>query len=217
MTWLVCMLLAWLWPALVWGQALPFPGPGVKAYAAGAGPFTDTFDRANGALGANWTNNVQAHTIVSNVATGTASQDSLSSYTAQNLGTDHYAQVTLGTMTGGDNAGPCVRVSGTSGYCYYAMSGAVRSVYRVVSGAWQLVTSATTPQTNTVGDILKLAVSGTGATVTLTLTRNGAADTGLGSTVADTNASRIVTGNFAGISVFGNVWRLDNFQCNTGG
>lgn len=36
MTWLVLPLLLCLWSALVWGQALPFPGPGDRARAGGA-------------------------------------------------------------------------------------------------------------------------------------------------------------------------------------
>src|ERR1051326_9598517 len=95
---------------LLQGQSLPFPGPGTMHSAGGSGPCTGNFNRANGALGANWTNNLNSSTIASNVVVGTVGTDNLSSYTAQNLGTDHYAQVTL-AVSSSDNSAPCVRMS----------------------------------------------------------------------------------------------------------
>lgn len=221
MTWLVLLLLSWLWAGTPLAQMWPNPGPGHAAFGGGGGgPFTDTFTRADGALGANWTLNLQTVSISGNAVMGTTGDDAMASYTAQNLGTDHFSQVTLTGITGSDNGGPCVRVSGTSAYCYHAFPSEHRELYRINAGTFTvLITTPFTGQVNAVNDTLKLAVSGTGATVTLTMTRNGTLDTGLvaGGTFADTAGTRLTTGNFAGLGMFGSAWRFDTFTCNSGG
>lgn len=222
MTWLVLLLLSWLWAGTPLAQLFPMPGPGRAPTGGGGGGFTDSFTGTNGAsLGANWTNSIQTMTILNNAATGTAGQDSMAGYTAQNLGLNHYSQVTLSVLDPGNNLGPCVRVSGTgataTAYCYFAYGGSdQRDLYRIVNSGFALVTSCVTCGTAAVGDILKLAVTGT-APATITLTRNGSLDTAMGTSgVVTDSTTPITTGTAAGIFVSGNIATVDNFVCNTG-
>jgi hypothetical protein len=187
------------------------------AVAAG-GPFTDDFNRANGGLGTNWTNVLSTMNVASNAATGTAGQDTLAAWNPNDLTTTHYGQVTIGTFTSTENVGVCVRVSLTQadGYCYYAYNYGDRQVYRINAGSFTLLD--TQGGTWATGDTMKITVSGTGATVTLTMYKNGSLDTILGTNgvISDTAAARLVTQTHAGMSVFSATNSVDNFQCNSG-
>jgi len=212
--------------ALAAAQMHPFPGPGTHGVGGGGGggPFTDDFTRSNGGLGGNWTTitGLNAMQIDTLAASGTVIGDSSGAYWSANaLGTDHYAQVSIDRSSGAEGLGPCVRVdtSTMSGYCWYAngMGATSRDLYRIVSGTFTLLSSSTSGA-NTNGDVLKLVVSGTGATVTISCYRNGSLDTSIGTSgvVSDTDATRLTGGTHAGIVADGNSNAVDNFVCNSG-
>jgi hypothetical protein len=220
MPWLLLTILAWLWQALVFAQVHPMPGPGTKG--VGAPTCADDFNRANGGLGTNWstTTGLVAMAINTNAVTGVAGSDGMQFWNVQSLGTDHFSQVVLTTVAPvNENLGPCVRVDAAgNGYCYYAAFNNERALYRINAGAFTLLVSVTTT-TNTTNDVLRLAVSGTGATVALTMKRNGALDTVFGGgtgVVNDTNAARLVSQVRAGLGGFGAAGRIDTFACGTG-
>lgn len=121
----------------------------------------DNFNRADGALGANWTILVgtNPYSIISNVAaTNGASAENCTVYNAFSPAANQWAEVTV-TQVGADAyVGPAVRGSGTSWYVIYGDSGN-RALYRIVSGTpTSLASSATGFAVN---DVIRLEVEGT--------------------------------------------------------
>jgi hypothetical protein len=121
----------------------------------------DNFNRADGALGSNWTILVgtNPYSIISNVAaTNGASAENCTIYNAFTPADNQWAEVTI-TQTGADAyVGPAVRGSGTSWYVFYGDTGN-RALYRIVSGTpTSLASSATGFAVN---DVIRLEVEGT--------------------------------------------------------
>lgn len=98
----------------------------------GAATFSDDFDRADGALGANWENIVASHVIATNNAIGGAASNNVSRVAtgAAAFDADHEA-----TVTGQANAQairPATRVSASGGYlglCGNALAYSLRGIY----------------------------------------------------------------------------------------
>ena len=158
---------------------------------------SDNFDRANsGTLGANWTNSSGSgnqYDIVSNQASNEGGNPCLEAYTAATPGSaDYYSQVTLKTIAGttDEGPGPAVRMStaALTGYFLQCNTTEVR-IYRVVAASYtQMGADFAAAAAN---DVVKLTVSGTGATVTLEYFKNGASQ----GTRSDSDASRITATN----------------------
>jgi hypothetical protein len=135
---------------------------------------SDDFTRANAAnLGANWTDAIGGHDLVSNQAQGeTAGTDHVSVWAGAALGADHEVQVTLGNLQNATRyGGGVVRWSGTSGYAFITdgSSGAGHTeLAKWTSGSYSVLQAIATTFSN--GDVLKLTVSGT----TLRCYKNGA-------------------------------------------
>ena len=129
----------------------------------------DNFNRANGSLGANWTNLQNAFSISSNqVAPDNAGID-VASYTGATFGNDQTARVTVTTMAGGGNgSGPCVRLQAgaASGYAGY-IDGSNYEILKLTAGVESVINSG--GLTVSAPAIVELSVVGT----TLTLTVNG--------------------------------------------
>src|SRR5262249_26771187 len=96
--------------------------PGIRLPTTVQSVFTDNFNRADGALGANWAaGNDTAETIVSNQVVGTASLLRNAKRTSESYGNDHYSQIQIGTggLASGDFIGPVVRLQ-ADGFTSYA-------------------------------------------------------------------------------------------------
>jgi hypothetical protein len=138
----------------------------VFAHAASAATASDTFDRANGALGANWTTTpgLAAPQISGNtVRAGTANSVNSAYWSATTFGSDQFSSGTMPASSGASyGPGLAVRLSGTKGYfLWYGNSAGTVSLWRMDSASsWtQLKTSAAlsvTPAT----DVWKIQVTG---------------------------------------------------------
>lgn len=172
-------------PIIVHGPTV-FPG-------AGGGPTTlatDTFNRADGAIGANWTGLDVGITfnVTSNEAKPSGTADlATTRYTGVAFPNDQWAQVSIGTIveaTSDNGAGPIVRGQ-AGGNIYFLQGNAVETrVYKRVSGGYTKLGSDG-PSIAT-GDVLKLQAVGT----TITATKNGVSI--CGSPITD---SDIASGN----------------------
>lgn len=127
---------------------------------------------------------------------------------------DYYSEVKLTTVLANvsdEGVGPAVRVvsSGTDqGTGYFAQCNSVETkLYQVVTGAFLQVGS--NGVACALGDVVRIEVSGTGATVSLVVKRNGTAII----TAGDASAGRITATNSYGIwcSHGGGQGQLDNF------
>lgn len=161
---------------------------GASAGGGGGATALDTFIRANANPLSNpmsdgtstWTNNPGAFTdaqIVSNLATGTGSNDAGGRVLSPTFTGQHSASVTLNSTT--ELWGPCVRMQGTSNAsCYACITGGNNTTLRF----WKITDSGTisyiqlgsdvTVSAMSTGDIIKLTATGT-STVTLTVYVNG--------------------------------------------
>ena len=146
---------------------------------AGGGPVSDDFNRANGSLGADWTDMSVGGLAISNDAVvGTnATGNSGDIYTGETFGSDQFSQIELTStqLSGGQWIGPAVR----------AQDGGQRSLCRhllleqrqpradaVQAGQWQLDRSlapSTQPAALAAGTLLNLTVTGS----TLSFSENG--------------------------------------------
>jgi hypothetical protein len=131
---------------------------------------TDTFQRANGGLGANWTTVTgdSALQIASHLVEPSASNTNCASYySGSSFNNNQYADVVIATLADSNSfLGPEARVDNASSNHYAAsFSGAAGSVhnvglYKAISGVAYLLGSNTTitPQ---IGDILRISCVGT--------------------------------------------------------
>ena len=106
------------------------------AQEASATTVSDNFDRADGALGSNWTTvpGTAAPEIVSNtLRVGTASALNSAYWSASTFGDDQFAQASLPNSSGTqDGPGIAVRLSGTKGYfLWYGNSPNTVSLWRM--------------------------------------------------------------------------------------
>src|ERR1700761_6191713 len=134
--------------------------------AADAATVSDTFDRANGGLGSNWTTTpgTAAPQISGNTLhAGTANSLNSAYWSASTFGNDQFSQGTL-PGSSGSNYGPglAVRLSGTKGYfLWYGNSTNTVSLWRMDSASsWtQLKTSGALTVTPA-SDVWKIQVVG---------------------------------------------------------
>jgi hypothetical protein len=143
---------------------------------------TDDFNRANGGLGANWSEidtagGSGALAIASNVVTGNTLTPSASRYTAASFADDQYAEVAVGGLAfngASYRVGPICRASAdtdTARDYYFAWvlddgsSTRTIQVGKVINGAQTVLASTTTTVANT--DVLRLEVQGTALRVYL--------------------------------------------------
>jgi len=135
-------------------------------------------------------------------------------YDAAPASADYWAEVTLDAVASGVFIGPSVRCqSGAS--TYYVLYADDSDIYlgRVVGGSWTTLDSVTGGSFSQ-SDKLRLGVSGTGATVTLTCLVNGSPYTNLGDANGeydDTDANRITATGYAGVAGYntGNTYADD--------
>lgn len=130
--------------------------------AGGGGTVTDDFNRANGALGSNWTNAVGSCVIDTNRATanGFNAAHNISHWaTAVNtFANDQFSQATF--VTAGDSGGLCVRWAGTSGYKLVGPAGGNYFLVETTSGTdTDLDNFAEAEIAN--GDVVRLEATGT--------------------------------------------------------
>jgi hypothetical protein len=134
--------------------------------AADAATVSDSFDRANGALGSNWTTTpgTAAPQISGNTLhAGTASSLNSAYWSASTFGSDQFSQGTLPASSGG-NYGPglAVRLSGTKGYfLWYGNSGNTVSLWRMDSASsWTQLKASSTLTVTPATDVWKIQVVG---------------------------------------------------------
>lgn len=167
--------------------------------------FTDNFNRANGAIGGNWTNINGTFGISSNKATSlTLGADSRAqavysaSFGPDSFGNDQYAQLVLADTTA--YAGVVVRgsLSAYTGYVAVA-AGTDSAISKFVAGTPTAVATGGPPFAN--GDVLRLEISGS----TLTLKKNGV--------VVLTGTDSSISSGYAGIAGY-NTTRIagDNWE-----
>lgn len=189
----------------------------------------DDFNRANGALGANWSGPTYsgdtALSVISNTAGGNSSTFFDSNWSASSFGPDTEVYATLSTVpANGNEAYMHARIQSpnTAGMdcyelsCVMASGADTLSLRRVIDATPTEI--ATRSVTVSSGDRIGLIVFGTGATVTLQIwySSGGAgAWTQQGADVSDTNASRITASGRIGLGTQNNAARWDNFGGGT--
>ena len=122
----------------------------------------DNFNRANGALGSNWSSSggAAAYTIVSNTAASSNAQvEEAVWWNATTFAADHFAEVTITTVSSNAFIGPAVRVSSGGNYYGFYGDNASRYLISVVGGTWTSLATTGTGFTN--GDVVRLEVEGT--------------------------------------------------------
>lgn len=133
--------------------------------------FSDDFNRANGAVGSNWTNGRGAFSVSSNQVAATdtavASQFCYVNTSTVDFTDDHSAEITLATLSINDWIGPIVRASGSGGYIAIS-DGNVARIQKYTFPTTRTDLTAVTTSITT-GNILKLTAVGT----TITLYKNG--------------------------------------------
>jgi hypothetical protein len=175
----------------------------------------DDFNRANGALGSNWTNDPfgttqPAPAITSNAVTfgtfgcaawwnpGTFGADSevfctVATKPANGTG---FLQLLARIQTPGSTAGDAYKAELSP-----ATGTDTVDVYRVINGVDTAVGSVS--QEFNAGDKVGMEVTGTGATVTIKIFRHdGVSWAQVGASISDTNAARIVTAGNIGLGCF---------------
>lgn len=159
---------------------------------------SDSFSGGNGSAGPNWANVLNSLLVDSGGLEGdnATEREQCIRWTGNTFGTDQYSEAALtGVTTGLYYYGVAVRCS-NSASTYYLFYGNATDSYlgRMVAGAVTILgsTGAAFPTNPTI----RLAASGAGATVTLTMTVDGSAWTSIsGSGIfADTDAARLTTG-----------------------
>lgn len=106
--------------------------------------FTDDFNRADGALGANWTTLAGSGSIVSNRLSINLTGTTLL-WAAATDTTDHYSSIALQTYVAGNTYGVFVRSDGTTANMYQGRRTAAGSfdIRRIVANAATVIGSAT--------------------------------------------------------------------------
>ena len=171
-----------------------------KSLAAGPTSASDNFNRANGPLGANWTDISDGGlAISSNAVIGKAAALTGDMWTANTFTSDQYSQVqvTSTQLSGGMWVGPAVRAqaSGQTAYVgiYYWNSGSpVLELFKRISGGWTQIGSTYSSGALAAGTVLEVAAVGSKVSFLLN-----------GSTVISVTDTS-VTGGAPGIMAFSN-------------
>jgi hypothetical protein len=138
--------------------------------------YSDDFNRANGAIGANWSaldsGAAAVATIVSNEAVGTGGGANWSYWSANSIGADQFSEVVIGTI-GTNGTAPIVRaVAGAGGDAYYLyinQGARTARIWKVDAGSFSAVGSEISIPAVVAGQVFRLEVEGT----TLRAYRNG--------------------------------------------
>ena len=168
---------------------------------SGPGVFTDGFNRADGAIGANWANIENSLVVVSNRAGGSSAATNVASATTPTAGNDGYAQVEVATV-GGTSMGIMARMPGTVAHTGYLWrySGTACQLFKVVAGT---ATALGTAYTATLTAPFTLRIEVSGSTIT------GYVDGVQRQQVTDTG---LTTGSYCGLRVVNTTARYDNFE-----
>ena len=168
-------------------------------HRASAATASDNFNRANGSLGANWTDMTVGGLAISNDAVvGTqAAGNSGDIYTGTTFGSDQFSQieVTSTPIGGGQWIGPAVRAQNGGqdlyvGICLLNDGNPELELFKLLDGNWTELGSAYPTGTLAAGTILNLTVTGS----TLSFSENGAVEI----TATDTS----LTGGAPGIMAY---------------
>jgi hypothetical protein len=159
----------------------------------------DNFNRANGAIGANWTVTNGGFNVAGNVLAGTAGTN-LAFWNAGTFSNAQFAQVTVASLNGAtDFVGVDVLLSaGNNGYSCVENNAALL-LQKLTAGAGATLTSSATA--GAPGDVLRLEVAPGGV---LTCSRNG--------TTAITATDATFTSGSPAIEQFGNVATMENWS-----
>jgi hypothetical protein len=163
-------------------------------------PATDNFNRANGALGANWSGSIGGDLVItSNQVTGVSGQDCNMYWSADLPDADQYVEATL--VTRGSYAGIICRMSATDGVFFYANVGAGNYRIEWYNDASYTLIGSVAEQEPVNGDRLRLEAEGTAyrGYVNDILICSGS------------NASAPATG-YCGLYAYSNSPRLDDFE-----
>lgn len=191
--------------------------------AAPSTSILDTFNRANGALGANWSSPTYAGddspTVISNACGQSGSDYADANWNgATYTESEVYATLTVVPATGNQvYLMARIQSPNTSGMDAYTLlltkaSGTdTLDVMRTINGADTSI--ATRSQEVSAGDALGLVVLGTGATVTIQVwyRASGGSWTQLGADISDTNANRITAAGRIGLGLQNSTARWDDF------
>jgi hypothetical protein len=165
-------------------------------------PASDNFNRANGNLGANWTDatGTNAIQVATNALQSNGGVDALIYWNADTFANDQVADLTV-TAVGDSYLGPAVRCAVNNGYGFYAGQFG-RYLFKIVAGVTTTISSDATSVTN--GDVYELSVVGT----QITVKRNGV------DLFTPTDAS--LSSGRAGLAGFGSAGalRYDNWNGN---
>ena len=138
----------------------------VTCTANSAGSVSDTFNRANGPLGSNWTTvaGTAAPAIMNGtVQAGTASKLNSAYWSANTFGNDQFAQASLPNSSGSQyGPGIAVRLSSTKGYfLWYGNSPNTVSLWRMDSAtSWTLLKQSGTLTVTPSTDVWKIQAVG---------------------------------------------------------
>lgn len=135
--------------------------------------FTDDYNRANGAIGANYTElKAQTFSIVSNAVPCTFGSDAAAFVSAVSWPADQYAQIAISAIAGASSdsgAGLMLRCDGTDQNYYRIVINTTQiSIGRFLAGSFSEFTTRSATWTS--GDVLKAQIVGT----TMKIFRNGA-------------------------------------------
>lgn len=158
---------------------------------------TDDFNRANGALGANWQGNYAGSlngTIFNQKVRSTALNNSMIQTWTTPVGLTQSVQVTLSTLLNGGEGAVILRASPSpdSTFYYIGASQSGTAIYRCVAAACSLVHEDLAFSPWAQGDILQATIDAGGAIV---ISRNG-------SQVTPYSDPTPLTGTLAGIGIF---------------
>ena len=174
----------------------------------------DTFNRADGPLGVNWTKPIASENnlVIVNNQVGVDVEDShnYAFWLANSFTDDQYSQITITKL--GSWPGVIVRADGVLDRFYLGLLVGPNDyrIYRRWDGGYYLLAAGTT-ETWQVGDVLTLGVRGSANPMTLTLYHNGNA------VLSWTSSSdaEVRTGGSPGIGIYspsGQGLTLDNWE-----
>lgn len=156
-----------------------------------------------------------------NAVHGTGATYNTARHNVETFNADQYAQVVLtaGLIAAGEYGGPAVRCQAGANTSYHVeANGTNFYVSRCNDPNTQTTLAGPVTQTFAAGDVLRLEVTGTGATVTLKVFRALAASptsfTQVGTDYPDTSGSRITTAGQGGIFKYGDqgTARITSFE-----
>ena len=192
---LVSILVAWCMAWTAGGTFSAGAGGGESSYEIEDDYSTDTTANYSVALAEN---GVQSLSVGSGVLTGTASTTAHWYHETALSSVNHYIQADCQYTANSNDAALIARCNGSNTFYQIKRGDATHyALYRVVSGTptWCATQSGTIAKDNTY--TLKLSVSGTGSTVTVTLDIDGVNVINYG----DTNAARLTSGSYVGVRI----------------